>query len=330
MGNLPRSRVTPGRPFLHTGVDYVGPFQIRTSKGRGHRAYKGFIAVFVCLCTRAVHLELASDYTTEAFLAAFRRFTSRRGLCTDLYSDCGTNFIGADRELRKLFQGSTSDGRRIAHITSSQGVRWHFNPPAAPHFGRLWEAAVKSTKHHLRRIIGEATLTFEEFSTFLTQVETCLNSRPLHALSDDPDDFTALTPGHFLIGAPLLAVPEPSRTEQRDTHISRWQLVQKMRDHFWQRWSREYLHGLTFRPKWLGPEVAPNIGTLCLLRSETTLPSRWPLARIIKLHPGGDDVVRVVTIRTPTIELIRPLTKLVLLPSITETSSPTKNRSLVH
>lgn len=106
--------------------------------------------------------------------------------------------------------------------------------------------------------------------------------------------------------------------------------MQKLRDHFWQRWSREYLHGLTSRPKWLGPEEAPNIGTLCLLRSETTPPSRWPLARIIKLHPGDDDIVRVVTIRTPTTEIIRPLTKLVLLPSITETSPPTKNRTLVH
>lgn len=306
-------------------MDYAGPIQIRTSKGRGHRAYKGFIAVFVCFSTKAVHLELVSDYTTEAFLAAFRRFTARRGLCTDVYSDCGTNFVGADRELRKLFRASSPDGQRITNVTNASGVRWHFNPPAAPHFGGLWEAAVKSTKHHLRRVIGEATLTYEEFSTFLTQVEACLNSRPLHAVSDDPDDFTALTPGHFLIGAPLLAVPEPSRTNQRESTMSRGQLIQKMRDHFWLRWSQEYLHGLTSRPKWLGPEETPDVGSLCLLRSEITPPSRWPLARIIALHPGDDGVVRVVTIRTPTSELVRPITKLVPLPGVTKTSPPTQN-----
>nr|XP_012221303.1 PREDICTED: uncharacterized protein LOC105671592 [Linepithema humile] len=221
MGNLPQERITPARPFLRTGLDYAGPISIRTSKGRGHKAHKGYIAVFVCFCTKAVHLEVVSDYSTESFLAAFRRFVSRRGLCTDIFSDCGTNFVGAARELRQMFRASSSDGRRIATTAARDGVKWHFNPPAAPHFGGLWEAAVKSTKHHLRRVIGKATLTFEEMSTFLAQVEACLNSRPLQSLSDDPTDISALTPGHFLTGAPLLAVPEPSRAERSDNTLTR-------------------------------------------------------------------------------------------------------------
>ncbi|XP_024872247.1 uncharacterized protein LOC112454856, partial [Temnothorax curvispinosus] len=216
MGNLPRGRVTPARPFLRTGVDYAGPILVRTSKGRGHRAHKAFIAVFICLASKAVHLEAVSDYTTEAFLAAFRRFTSRRGLCAEVFSDCGTNFVGADRVLREFFRAASPDGRHIANAVTDQGIRWHFNPPAAPHFGGLWEAAVKSTKHHLRRVIGETTLTFEELSTFLAQVEAYLNSWPLQALSDDPDDVSALTPGHFLIGALFLAVPEPPLTQKKD------------------------------------------------------------------------------------------------------------------
>ncbi|XP_077282833.1 uncharacterized protein LOC143908875 [Temnothorax americanus] len=150
MGNLPRGRVTPARPFLRTGLDYAGPILIRTSRGRGHKAHKAFIAVFVCLSSKAVHLDVVSDYTTDAFLAAFRRFTARRGLCEEIYSDCGTNFVGADRVLRDMFRASSADGRRIAHSVTSEGVKWHFNPPEAPHFGGLWEAAVKSTKHHLR------------------------------------------------------------------------------------------------------------------------------------------------------------------------------------
>jgi hypothetical protein len=121
-----------------------------------------------------------------------------------------------------LLHASSSDGRRIANAVANDGVKWHFNPPAAPHFGGLWEAAVKSTKHHLRRVIGKSTLTFEEMTTFLTQVEACLNSRPLK--SDDPNDFAALTPGHFLIEAPILAVPEPSLTDKADNALSRWQL----------------------------------------------------------------------------------------------------------
>ncbi|KMQ87813.1 hypothetical protein RF55_12812 [Lasius niger] len=321
MGNLPKERVTPSRPFLRTGVDYAGPIFIRTTKGRGHRSHKGFIAVFVCFTTKAVHLEAASDYTTEAFLAALRRFTARRGLCKDIFSDCGTNFVGADRQLQELFRASSPDGRRIAHAASTEGMRWHFNPPAAPHFGGLWEAAVKSTKHHLRRVIGETTLTFEEMCTFLTQVEACLNSRPLQALSDDPSDVTALTPGHFLIGAPLLAVPEPSLLDHHENTLTRWQLLQKMRDHFWERWSREYIHGLTTKAKWLKVSATPNVGALCLVKSETSPPSRWPLARIAQLHPGDDGVVRVVTVRTPSSELVRPLTKIVLLPGTDQSTA---------
>lgn len=149
MGNLPPGRVTSARPFFRTGIDYAGPFKIRTTKGRGHKAHKEFIAVFVCLCTRATHLEVVSDYTTEAFLAAFHRFTARRGLCEAMFSDCGTNFVGANRELRTMFRAFSTTGRSIAYAVTTQGIKWHFNPFAAPHFGGLWEAAVKSAKHYL-------------------------------------------------------------------------------------------------------------------------------------------------------------------------------------
>ena len=133
-----------------------------------------------------------------------------------------------------MLRASSSEGRQIAYIVTSEGIRWHFNPPSASHFGDLWEAAVKSAKYHLRKTIGETRLTFEEMST-LAQVEACMNSRPRHVLSDDFDDLTALTPGHLLIGAPLLAIPEPSLVEEKENLMSRWQLIQRMRDHFWQR-----------------------------------------------------------------------------------------------
>ncbi|XP_029155184.1 uncharacterized protein LOC114928270 [Nylanderia fulva] len=186
-------RVTPSRPFLHTGVDYAGPVWLRTSKSRGHKATKGFIVIFVCLASRAVHLDVASDYSADAFIAALRRFISRRGVCITLYSDCGTNCVGADRQLSALFSAASADGRRIASFAAQEKIQWHFNPPAAPNFGGLWEAAVKSMKHHLQRVIGDATLTYEKLATLLSQIEACLNSRPLQPLSDDPEDVAALT-----------------------------------------------------------------------------------------------------------------------------------------
>lgn len=317
MGDLPLERVTPGRPFQSTGIDYAGPVWLRTSKGRGQQAAKAFIAVFVCLSTRAVHLDVVSDYTTEAFLAALRRFVARRGLCHTLWSDRGTNFVGADAQLRDLFAASHRDGP-VARFLAAERVRWRFNPPAAPNFGGIWEAAVKSTKHHLRRVIGESKLTYEEMATLLAQVEACLNSRPLQAVSDDPEDYEALTPGHFIIGAPLNAVPEPSLTELPASRLSRWQLIQQMKDHFWNRWTKEYLHTLSHRPKWfkVGEEI--SVGRLCLIRSEVTAPTRWPLARVEQLHPGADGHTRVVTLRTATSRLTRPVSKLVLLPVSSE------------
>jgi len=260
-----------------------------------------------------VHLDVASDYTADAFLAALRRFVARRGLCQVMYSDYGTNFVGADKQLRALFAACSKEGRLIADQLASDRIQWRFNPPTAPHFGGLWEAAVKALKQHLRRVLGNATLTFEEMTTLLAQIEACLNSRPLEALTDDPEDITALTPGHFLIGTALNAVPEPSLLLLQENRLSRWQLVQRMRD-FWDRWSREYLHSLTHRPKWWKSNTTIRVGRLCLLRNQASPPNKWPLARIIRVHPGEDGHVRVVTVRTSTSELTRPVTQLIFLP----------------
>lgn len=166
--------------------------------------------VFVYFASSAVHFELESDYSLQAFIATYKRFTGRRRIYATLTSDCGTNLVGADAELHRLFSSASKDIADLAHTLASDGTEWRFNSPAAPHFGGKWEAAVKSAKFHLRRVIGDALLTFEEFSTVLVQIEAVLNSRPICALSDDPNDVETLTPAHFLIGAPLSALPEPS------------------------------------------------------------------------------------------------------------------------
>ncbi|XP_044760248.1 uncharacterized protein LOC123317705 [Coccinella septempunctata] len=207
MGSLPTPRVAPSHPFTHTGVDYAGPIQIRLSRGRGCKSYKGYIAVFICLSTKAIHIEAVTDLTSTAFMAAFRRFISRRGICTDLYSDNGTNFVGAKKILDKETKDAI-DEQAIKEAVATEAVRWHWNAPASPHHGGLWEAGVKSIKYHLKRTIGNHTLTYEELSTLLCQIEACLNSRPLIALSEDTEEIDVITPGHFLIGHPLKAIPE--------------------------------------------------------------------------------------------------------------------------
>ena len=160
MGDLPTPRVTPSRPFTHTGIDYAGPYLVRSSSGRGIKSHKAWISVFICFAVKAIHLELVHDYSTASFLAAFRRFVARRGIPTDVYSDNGPNFRGADRELSQTFRKLQNDPNLISHL-ASDGTTWHFIPPIAPHFGSLWEAGVKSVKLHLRKLLSNSTPTVE-------------------------------------------------------------------------------------------------------------------------------------------------------------------------
>ncbi|XP_076651235.1 uncharacterized protein LOC143358169 [Halictus rubicundus] len=314
MGDLPASRVTKAeRAFIHTGVDYAGPIQVRTARGRGHKSQKAYIAVFICLTTKAIHLEVVSDYTSAAFLAAYHRFVSRRGLPRSMSSDNGTTFHGANRELTTAYRAATRD-TDVHNKLAIDGVTWHFLPPTAPHFGGLWEAAVKSVKHHLKRCIGAHTLTFEELSTFLCRAEACLNSRPIAPTSECLDDYSVLTPGHFLIGAALVASPEPSALHLAENRLSRWQLIQRLTETFWRAWMTDYVQTLLQRPKWKTRQNLTKVGQIVLLRNTNTPPCTWALGRIVACHPGDDGLVRVVTVKTAHAEFKRPIAKLCFLP----------------
>lgn len=174
MGTLPTARVTRQRAFLHTAIDYAGPVLTRTAKGRGKHAHKAWIAVFVCLSSKATHLELVGDMSTQAFLAAFKRFTARRGHCSDVYADNGTNFVGADSEMRRQVRRCAVDDAWCSQL-AEDGTRFHFAPPGSPHFNGLAEAAVKIAKAAMKRTIGDHSLTFEELTTLLTQIEAVMN-----------------------------------------------------------------------------------------------------------------------------------------------------------
>lgn len=188
------------------------------------------------------------------------------------------------------------------------------NPPAAPHFNGLAEAAVKSMKKHLIRIVGNVTLTYEELSTVLAQIEACLNSRPLCRLMDDPSQVEVLTPGHFLVGGPLLAPIEPNYVDEKSIS-NHWRRLQKMHQQIWKAWSIEYLTELQKRTKWQSRQPEPAVGDLIYVMDENLPPLRWPRGIITKLHPGDDGLSRVVTVKTATrSEMLRPVVKLCWVP----------------
>lgn len=313
MGDLPAERVTPTRPFATSGVDYAGPFMIKLHLLRRLQHVKVYICLFICFATKAVHIEVVSDLTSDAFIASLTRFISRRGLVSNLHSDCGTNFVGAAATLRKCFQNLMKTPQLQAYALENH-VKFHFLPPHAPHQGGLWERAVKSAKHHLHRVVGNQILTLEEFSTLTTRIEAMLNSRPLTPLTSDPNDLTPLTPGHFLTGGPLTALIEPDYLQIATNKLKRWQLVQSFTQHIWCRWVKEYLYTLQERSKWKKTQTNLKVNDLVIVHDWNSPPLQWKLARITAVTTGADGVVRVVQLKTTTGNFSRPAVKVSLLP----------------
>nr|XP_026499487.1 uncharacterized protein LOC113403233 [Vanessa tameamea] len=280
---------------------------------------KAYISVFVCMSTKAIHLELVGDLSAEAFIAAFKRFVPRRGKCTHIWSDQGRNFVGANKELAIAWEDAnlTFEGD-IANELALDGTQWHFIPPYTPNFGGLWEAGVKSVKYHLKRVLTN-NLTFEEMSTVLCQIEACLNSRPLCPIDNtDADSIEPLTPGHFLIGEPPIVVPSPDFKDSKVHHLSRWQYTQKLLGDFWRKWQQEYLSRLQQRPIWLKKTEELKIGDIVLIKTDGLPPGKWSLGRIVDKHPGDDGCTRVYSVKSGNSLVKRPITKLCHFPVSTE------------
>lgn len=316
MGNLPVHRIQQNRPFSICGIDFGGPFQIKEGGKRSKRYVKVYIAVFVCFASKAIHVELVEDLTSEACLNALKRFMSRRGKIAHIYSDNATNFKGVENELKKLYQTFKSDSESsITRFLSEENIKWHYIPARSPHFGGLWEAAIKSVKRHVNRVAQNAKLTFGELNTFIIQVEAILNSRPITPISSDPNDLTYLAPSHLLIGDSLLSNVEPDIRHLKMNTLSRWQYVEQLRQHFWARWHKEYLHTLQQRTRWKKASAKQlQLGDLVLIREENVPPMHWPTGRVEEIHPGIDGIVRAATIRMKGGLFKRAATRLCILP----------------
>lgn len=313
MGNLPTNRVSIQAPFTNVGVDYAGPFLIKNKAGRGAKITKCYVCVFICFATKAAHLELVSDLTTEAFILSLRRFASRRGMPSQIFSDNGKNFIGANNRLHELgkFLKNNSD---LTRSLVNERFNWNFLPPYSPHMGGIWEACVKSMKTHLYRVMNNQSFTFEQLNSILCQIEAILNSRPLSPMSSDPSDLNPITPSHFLMGKSLITVPDPDVTTLNTKRLNTYQHIQQIIQHVWQRWSKEYVAELQKRYKWKDPNYMNLQGALVLLVDSNLPPARWCLGRVEEIYPGKDNMVRVVSVKTIKGLTRRAITQICPLP----------------
>lgn len=221
------------------------------------------------LChTSSTFRSLILYLSTECFLACFDRFTARRGLCHSIVSDNGTNFVSAGKQLKEVTDFLNNNSNNLSNSFVPRGIKWRHNPPTGSNFGGLYEAVIKSAKLHLKRTTGTKALSFEELSTLFSRVEAVLNSRPLCALSSDPNEFEVLTPSHFLIGREHLAVPEYNLTDLSSFRLNRWQSVQQMSQQFWKLWKQDYLHTLQQRQRWYTNCHNLTVGDLVLINSD--------------------------------------------------------------
>ena len=313
MGDLPVERISTVRAFNDIGMDFTGPFLVRFSP-TVKDPVKVYVCLFVCMSTKACHLEVVTSLHEEACLAAIARFCARRGRPTKIFSDNATKFLASRTDLDNTFEIDAFN-RHMKQNLSAKAIEWLVIPVHAPHFGGLWETSIKSMKHHLRKVMKKHILLIEHFTTLITQIECMLNSRPLTALSTDPNDLSALTPGHFLIGSPINLIPDlNSKKTIRLGNLRDFQQMQTIRNQFWKEWHRNYITSLQVRKKWLNDSNSFNIGDLVLVAEDNCRVLDWPLARITKLFKGNDTRTRVVEVETAKWVSNRPIVKLRKLP----------------
>ncbi|XP_062698658.1 uncharacterized protein LOC134284186 [Aedes albopictus] len=286
MAPLPAARLAAfERPFSRVGIDYCGPFLIKV-----HRStVKRWVALFTCLVTRAVHLEVVASLSTESCKLALRRFIDRRGAPAEIYTDNGTNFHGTYRELNMQVLGVN---KGLAETFTDANTRWFFIPPASPHMGGVWERMIRSIKTAMEGLRRLREPTEEVFQTVCTEAESMINCRPLTYIPLETPEQEALTPNHFLLLSSsgikqTLKHPTTEGTALR----SNWDQCQLMLDRFWTRWIREYLPTITRRTKWF-EDVQPLVeGSLVFIVNDKERNS-WARGKVVKLIPGADGRIR--------------------------------------
>ena len=313
---LPRFRLENAHPFTACGVDFTGALYYKNNTSNTNKAY---VTLFTCAVTRAIHLELVTDMTSDTFLRAFRRFAARRSLPSHMISDNQTTFIAAAEEIQNLLQTVS-----VSDYMTTKNIQWTFIPKRAPWFGGFYERLIGITKTTLKKTLGRALLTLDELVTVLTEVEAVVNDRPMTYLTSDSDNLDPLTPSHLLNGRRITTLPsyeysidqlnDPDFGVTNTTLQKRANRLNVIIQQCWRRWKMEYLPALreshTYSAKRANTTSDIRVGDVVLVHSDIEKRVNWPLAVVTELKTGADGFVRSASIRTKHGLSNRPITKL--------------------
>lgn len=319
MADLPIDRLSTEPPFTYVGLDVFGPWTVVARRTRGGQSQnKRWAVLFTCMSIRAIHIELIDCMDSSTFINALRRFFALRGPAKQIRSDCGTNFVGACKELEIVLNDPQEPS--VRKYLGGEGCSWVFNPPHASHMGGAWERMIGVSRRILDSMlqqISPSCLTHEVLSTLMAEVTGIVNSRPLVPISTDPDSPFLLTPAMLLTQKGHTLLPPPGDFKETNLHRQQWRRVQHLANTFWSRWRREYLATLQSRSKWQEERRNLREGDVVLLKDSQSKRNEWPMALVTKIFTSSDKRVRTVELRVArngTIKtFLRPISETVLL-----------------
>ncbi|XP_065070793.1 uncharacterized protein LOC135695590 [Rhopilema esculentum] len=316
--DLPKIRVDDSPPFSNVGVDFAGPLMNKGIYTKGKTDNKSYVCLFTCAATRAVHLELVEALDVDSFIRSFRRFTARRGLPTRIISDNAKTFKTMSKEIKQLIRSP-----KLSSYLETRGVKWDFILDRSPWQGGMWERLVRSVKRCLKKVIGRASLCFQELSTLLTEVEAVVNARPITYLHDDSEGISyPLTPSQLINGRNLLQGPNERYFEIVNTYAAlskRAKYQRKLLEQFSERWRKDYLLNLmeAYKPKQVHDKPSIAVGDIVILKNDFCKRAFWKLCRVVEFFVGADGNIRGAKVQVASTNgkkiLNRPLQHLIPL-----------------
>lgn len=323
MSSLPEERCEISAPFTFCGMDCFGPFAVKN----GRKEIKRYGLIITCLSSRAVHIEMLNDLSTDAFINALRCFISLRGAVSQLRCDQGTNFVGASNEFKNALK--QCDIRALEAFLADKQCEFRFNAPSASHAGGIWERQIRTIRSVLDVTLIQCSGRIDDASlrTLFYEAMFIVNSRPLNVDGiNDPQSLEPLTPNHLILMKSRIALPPPGNFVKEDLYAAkRWRRVQFLIEQFWSRWRKEYLLNLSLRQKWHAPRRNLKVNDIVIVKEDNVPRNQWHLGRVVETTEGPDGLVRRVKVQVgkhraamkdcpskPSV-IERPIQKLVLL-----------------
>ena len=291
MGLLPLARLKPSPAFNTVMIDLFGPYKAR-GEIQKRVTGKAYGVLFTDLVMRAVHIEFVFGYDTPSFLISFSRFTSIRGFPNVIYSDPGSQLIGAENELKEHW--AKLDRKSLIRKGAGKGVKWIFGPADSPWHQGAVESLVKTVKRAIHISIHDQRLSVPELLTLAYEVANVLNERPIGGLPGPSSDINLLTPNSLLLGRATAKNPGGWQPECKTGPSTRYNLIQELIDNFWNQWIKLCAPSLVIQKKWHTAHRNLRPGDVVLIVEKDSLRSEYRIAMVDKAYPGEDGKVRKV------------------------------------